>query len=287
MTRKKKKPSGRGSWQEIPQPASRKVTALARRRMAWLAAKSLMAVVLPLAAAVAAWFGYIHLREGSERLQSVRSTQPLREVVFQTDGVLSRDWVMGRLGLEFDADVMGLDIHGKKLLLESHGQIRSATLRRQPEGLVIHLRERHPIARVAVREADGISERLVDPEGHVYEGQEYASHELAGLPFLGGIRLRVSGNGFEPLPHMNVVSSLLAAALEHTPHLYETWRVIDCSDLPHRLTVRTRGGEEYVFGQDDPAPQLRRLDMILAENRRQLTGQRRVDLSLGNPVVVR
>jgi len=288
VSRSKKIEPTEGCWRDIRQSASRKVvTAHARRRLLLFFAKGVFVFLLLLGAAASSWYGYIHYREGVDRMQTVRSAQPLKEILYQTDGVLTREWVAEQLGLELGADVMALDIHAKKLQLESFGQVRGAVLRRQPERLVINVRERFPVARVAAREEGGVTVLLVDREGVVYRGFGYRKAELDSMPFLGGVSLRRSEGQYLPLKHMDVVADLLITANEHTPHLVPSWRVIDCSELPALITVRSREIEEIIFSRDQMAPQLRRLDMIVAENRRQMTGQKRVDLSLGNQVVVR
>ncbi len=288
MSRRKRIDPSEGSWRDIRQSASRKaVTGHALRRRLWVFAKCVGAVVLLAALGVGAWFIHDRYQAGSEPLRAVRSAQPLRDIVFQTDGVLTVDWVRESLGIELGDDVMGFNIHAMKVELESLGQVKSASLRRQPEQLVIQLRERLPVARLRAREEGVVRTLVVDRAGVVYRGYGYRAGELDSLPFLAGVALRRAEGGYAPLAHMDVVADLLLTANEHTPHLVESWRVIDGSELPDLLTVRSREIEEIVFSRERMAAQLRRLDMIVAENRRQMTGQRRVDLSLGNQVVVR
>ena len=288
MSRGKRIDPSEGSWRDIRQSSSRRaVSKHAWRRKWWLVAKGLMALALLAALGAGGWLAYERYQDGVEPLRTVRSVQPLKEIVYQTDGVLTREWVRERLGIKLGDDVMGFDIHAMKTELESLGQVKSASLRRQPERLVIQLRERLPVARVRVREEGAVRTLLVDREGVVYYGQGYRVGELDRLPFLAGVSLRRAGDGYAALPHMDVVADLLRAANEHTPHLMEGWRVVDGSELPELLTVRDRDIEEIVFARERMEAQLRRLDMIVAENRRQMTGQRRVDLSLGNQVVVR
>lgn len=184
--------------------------------------------------------------------------------------------------------MMSIDIHRKKLLLEAHGQVQSAVIRRLPDRLIIDIQERMPVVRLVTRDEFGeMVDYLVDRTGYVYSGTGYDRHELSTLPFVAGVRLKRTENGFRRLPGMGQVDDLLGTARDHMPHLYGSWRVVDCGALP-LLTIRSDDFEEIIFGPGRTLEQLRMLDMIVEANRRQMRGrQARVDLSLGNQVVVR
>lgn len=277
------------SWRGIRQTASQKVvTAHARRRML----KGLVRGALVVVALVTLIFGtYLSVgywKSGVERVNTALPSQPLREIVFSTDGVLSSGWAESTLGLSKGVEVMTIDIHRKKMLLEEHGQVKSAVVRRLPDRLLVEVQERMPVVRLAARDETGeVVVHLVDRDGFVYRGLGYARHELDALPFLAGIRLQRSTAGFQPLEGMAQVDDLLRTARYEIPHLSDVWNVVDCGDLP-LIKIRSDDFKEIVFGPGRVAEQLRMLDMIVSSNRRQMLGKRdRVDLSLGNQVVVR
>lgn len=277
------------SWREIRQTASQKVvTAHARRRIIKGLMRGSMIVVVLVAGVFGTYFGIEYWKSGVERVNTALPSQPLREIVVSTDGVLSHRWVEATLGLPKGVEVMTIDIHRKKLLLEEHGQVKSAVVRRLPDRLLIDVQERVPVVRLAARDETGeVLVHLVDREGVVYRGFGYDRHELDALPFVAGVRLHRSQNGFRPLEGMDQVDELLRTARYEMPHLSDVWHVVDCGDLP-LIKIRSDDFKEIVFGPGRVGEQLRMLDMIVSSNRRQMLGKRdRVDLSLGNQVVVR
>lgn len=240
------------------------------------------------AAGVCLFFGIRYWPDGVEKVNTMLPPQPLREIVFETDGVIPKQWVENLFDFPEDIDLMTIDIHEQKALLESFGQIESATLRRLSGILEIRIRERRPVVRLAVRDAEGkVVPMLVDRNGVVYAGIFYDRYELSTLPFLAGVELRQEGDGFRRLKGIDQVDELLRAAQNYSPQLHETWRVVDCSDLP-MIKIRSDEIREIIFGPSRYQQQLQWLDMIIQNNRRQLLNlEERVDLSLGNQVVVR
>lgn len=277
------------SWREIRQNANRKVvTSHARKKLLKGVLSSGLALTALAMVGAGAYLVVQHWQQGVTKMNTVLPAQPLREITFSTDGVLPRVWLEQVLDLPVEVDITSIDIHEKKALLESHGQIKSAVVRRMPDRLVIDIQERFPVARLRVAaEGGGVAVLLVDREGCVYLGNGYDGRDLSTLPFLDGVRLQRSRHGFRPLAGIDQVDDLLQIARSHAPHLVRSWEVIDCRDLP-LIRVRSKEIREIVFGPDRHIEQLRWLDMIVESNRRQMMGmQERVDLSLGNQVVVR
>lgn len=290
MKKKRKSPAKKTqtSWQEIRQTASRKViTAYARKRLFGYVfrASVLIVAVAAVGAGVVAGVHYWH--DGMKRVSQVLPANPLSDIVLTTDGVLTDDWAWEILALPEGTDMLAIDLRDVKRRVEAHGQVRTALVRRLPDRLLIDVRERYPIARVAVLDDFGeVVVKLVDREGYVYRGMHYERFELAALPYLQVAELTRVGDGYETISGMDRVENLLDAAREYAPHIYTTWSVIDCRDFPN-LSVRTTDDREIVFGPDGYREQLRMLDMILASNQRQLVNrQRTVDLSLGGGGVI-
>lgn len=289
---RKKKTRGNAltrSWREIRQTANRRVvTAHARRRIRKSIFRGILVFTTIALSAAGVYYGIGYWEQGVQKMNTALPAQPLRGIVFSTDGVLSKEWVEGVLDLPEEADIMSIDIHGKKLLLEAKGQVKSAVIRRLPEKLRVDLRERDPVVRVATRNEEGrVVPRLVDREGYVYRGRGYDAHEISSLLFLGGVNLQRSADGFRPLSGIEQIDELLQIARAEFPELFRSWRVVDFGDPP-LIKVRSEDFREIVFGPDGHREQLQWLAMIVENNRRQMAGmQERVDLSLGNQVVVR
>lgn len=250
--------------------------------------RGVLTITTVVAVAAGTYFGVGYWQQGVQKVNTVLPGQLLREIVFKTDGVLSKDWVEQLLALPEEAEIMSIDIHEKKLLLEAHGQVKTAVIRRLPDRLEIGIQEREPVVRVKTLDDYGqVIWLLVDREGFVYAGSGYDPHELSSLPVLGGVGLQREGAGFRRLSGIDRVDDLLRTARSHSPHLYDSWEVVDCGEPP-LIKVRSEDIREIVFGPGRYTEQLQWLDMIVESNRRQMLGmQERVDLSLGNQVVVR
>jgi hypothetical protein len=278
------------TWKEIRQSASRKlVTSHARMRILKIVLRGALVMVALAALGVGGYFGTRHWQQGIERVNTVLPAQPLREVRFETDGVLTKAWLDRVLELPEGIDMMAIDIHEKKSRLEGYAQIKSVTIRRGADRLDIVVQERFPVVRMAIRNESGaVRELLVDRDGYVYEGHGYDRHEIANLLYLDGVRLHRSGAGFRRLAGIDQVDELLGLARSRFPHLARNWKVVDCRDLP-LLRVRSDDIREIVFGEPERyLAQLHQLDMVIASNRRQMLGiQEQVDLSFRNQVVAR
>jgi hypothetical protein len=282
--------SSSGSWKEIRQSASRKVvTTAGRRRVVKVFFRGFLAIAALIGIGVGGFYGVRHWQQGVDRVTNVLPSQPLREIRFETDGVLTQAWVQRVLDLSEGVDIMSIDIHQKKTRLESFGQIKSAHLRRGADRLEIVVQERSPVVKMRIRnENGGIRELLVDREGYVYDGHGYDRHHIESLLFLDGVSLHRSGAGFRRVAGIDQVDDLLNLARARFPHLVHSWRVVDCRDLPF-IRVRSDDIREIVFGDPERyLSQLHQLDMVISNNRRQMLGmQDLVDLSFRNQVIVR
>lgn len=285
------------SWRTIRQEVTpRAMSRRGRRRqlMGWTRAGAL-AVLL----AASGWGIYTVVSAWeSDRaaLASAVRSEPVREVLLLTDGVLTRDWVVQTLALPREVSLMALDLAAQREKLMAHGQIRLAVLTRSfPDTLVVTLQERTPVARLQVEDGLGQPRQLlVARDGVVYEGAQYDRTMVAALPWLAGFSLRrAAGGGYEPVSGMETVTDLLTTAQIQAPHLYREWLFVSLARLADRgeLVVKAQDIEEIVFSaRDDYHRQLAQLDYILDATRRQLGAEpalQSVNLSLGAQVPVR
>ncbi len=284
-------PRGR-SWRGIRQSVNpRTMTAKGRARLGWTIARTacLLVMVGGLAGAgVYLWSGF---ERPSETLAPVVRSEPLREVVLLTDGVLTKSWVLDRLGLPEGIALMAVDLERARLALESEGQVRNAVVSRDfPATLVVTLEERVPVLRALVPAENARREALfVARDGTIYRGFNYDAAMVASLPWVDGVRLSRRGSGFLPLEGIDRVSELLLAAQADAPHLAATFRVVSLAESP-RLVVRTEAVRELVFEAGNHRRQLARLDYILDHFARSGTpagGLARIDLSIPSQVAVR
>lgn len=226
---------------------------------------------------------------------AVRS-EPVREVVLVTDGVLTREWTVQTLALPRNISLMALDLAAQREKLMAHGQVRLAVLTRSfPDTLVVTLQERTPVARIHVADGPGIPRQfLVAKDGVVYEGAHYDKTMVAGLPWLAGFSLRrAATGGYEPIPGLDQVADLLSTAQIQAPHLYRDWLFVSLARLRdhHELVVKAQDIAEIVFNtRDDYYRQLAQLDYIIDATRAQLGDEpalQSVNLALGPHVPVK
>ena len=261
-------PPGR-SWRSIRQEV--KPLAMSRKgRRRQLAAWAKVGA-LSLFAAGTGWGVYAVAHSWSTdraALATAVHSELVRDVVLITDGVLTRDWAAGVLALPRPASLMALNLPALRDRLLAHGQVRVAVLTRNfPDTLVVTLQERTPVARVQAADGSGSPRQLlVAKDGVVYDGLNYDKTMLAGLPWLDGIRLVKSGDGFEPVAGIADVSALLSTAQLQAPHLYREWLVVSLARLAERdeIVVKAQDLPEIIFSRKrDFFKQVAQLDYVI------------------------
>jgi len=279
------------SWRNIRQAVNpRTMTSHGRRRLGWTIVRTVFSALtlgVLAGAIVYLWLGF---EEPSETLAPVMKSEPLREVVLITDGVLDRDWVMERLALPEGIALMAIDLEMARVRLESTGQVRSAVLTREfPGTLVVTLEERVPVVRIMVgtRRGEPPEQMLVARDGYVYRGYNYDPALIRRLPWLDGVRLRRSAGGFMPIEGLERVSDLLLTARTDAPHLADRFKIVSLEEYP-LIKIRTRDVNSIIFGPGGFRRQLARLDYILDHLRSQgvAAAVERIDLSVSSQVAV-
>lgn len=286
-------PPGR-SWRNIRQEVSAPAMSRTGRRrqvFAWVKAGAIGTFL-----AAGAWGGYVvvHTWETDRAaLAAAVHSEPVRDIVLITDGVLNQSWVSDTLALPKTASLMSLDLAALRDRLLQGGQVRVAVLARNfPDALVVTLQERTPVARIQADDGAGSPKQLlVAKDGVVYDGLNYDKQMLATLPWLDGIRLVRTGHGFEPIAGMADVSALLSMAQLQAPDLYREWLVVSLARLADRdeIVVKAQDVPEIVFTrQRDYFKQLAQLDYVVSAARTQPEPLLlSVDLSLDGQVPVR
>ena len=287
-------PAPGSSWRSIRQevkPLAMSRQGRRRRLFAGLKVGALCTLVAALG-----WGGYVIVHEWQTdraALTTAVHSDPVRDVVLITDGVLNQKWVEGVLALPKSASLMALDLRALRDKLTAHGQVRVAVVTRNfPDTLVVTLQERTPVARVQASDETGVTKQfLVAKDGVVYDGLGYNGQMLAGLPWLDGIRLVRAANGFEPIAGMNDVSALLSTAQLQAPHLYREWLIVSLARLAEsdEIVVKTQDIPEIVFSRKrDFFKQIAQLDFVIEDAARVMAqpSLRSVNLSFENQVPV-
>jgi hypothetical protein len=285
------------SWRNIRQEVtSRAMSRRGRRRqqMAWVRGIALLVLV---SASVWGVYAVVNAWESDRAaIASAVKSEPVREVVLVTDGVLTREWAVQVLALSRNVSLMALDLGSLRERLMQHGQIKLAVLTRSfPDTLVVTLQERTPVARIQVEDGRGQPKQmLVSRDGVVYDGAHYDKLMIGGLPWLAGFSLRRAiGGGYEPITNMERVAELITTAQIQAPHLYREWLFVSLARLNerHEIIVKAQDIDEIVFSaKDDYFRQLAQLDYIVDATRQQLgdaPALQSVNLALGPQVPVR
>lgn len=222
-------------------------------------------------------------------------SEPLRYIDFETDGVLTRNWLDEHLDLPEGISLMDVDIFSVQDELMGYGQTASVMVERVfPNKLRITVKEHIPVLRLKVLDASGEGHwMLVSDQGHVYSGINYRRETLARLPGVTDVVLKRNGNRFEPIEGIPVVAELLRTARHQVPLHFDDWRYISCKnfkgnrlELGAEIRVHTRSSGVIVFAPNQFSEQLNRLGDVLAHtSRERLGGIKSIDLSLSDPAV--
>ena len=115
--------------------------------------------------------------------------------------------------------------------------------------------------------------QLVARDGISFSGTGYDAEFLKRLPWLDGVTLRRSGNGFAPIIGMETVADLLNTARGNVPDLYKLWQVVSLARFAGdgEIVVTVKDADltkEVIFGtRDDFYTQVAQLDLIEEEAR--------------------
>jgi len=286
--RRARKPT---TWKDIDQSVKPKAMSPASERRVWMgrakvAAMGLACVGVVVAALQLAAF----VDAGPELLTKAGESMPIESIEVSTDGNLQREFLIETMGVDSDANLLGVDLDLLKERLESLGQVSSAVVaRRFPDALVVSVAERHPIARILAQRSNGEKLLLfVDASGHVFEAQSLDTSVARTLPFLAGIALRREDEGFAAIEGIDALAALLSEASAIAPHLYRRWQVVSL-EQEGRIIAKGPLAKEVVFdAASDFRAQLGKLDYIIDYYRgARAEGVGRVDLTLGGQVPVK
>jgi cell division protein FtsQ len=296
MSEEKDNESPGGSWRTIRQDVTARAMSKRGRQRQLLAWTKVVALVVLVGGGLFGIYSVVHTWESDRAAiaTAVRS-EPVREIVVLTNGVLTREWVAKTVALPRETTLMALDLAALREKLMASGQVSVAVLTRNfPDTLVVNLQERTPVARLQVSDGLGNRQLLVAKDGVVYDGAGYEKSLVATLPWLAGFSLRrgPTPGSYEPIEGMESVASLLTTAQLQAPNLYRTWLIVSLERLRshQELTVKSEEIPEIIFSaKDDFFRQIAQLDYIVDTTRPQSgqVGLQSVNLALGRDVPVR
>jgi len=281
------------SWKSIQQKVSRPAGVPRRSRT-----RNFLFVAGAVFLSVVMIFGTYFLLFETDRLLGGGTTYPMKTLAFETDGTLSQEWIEERMALPEDTTLLQADIFRLREIIEAHPQVETCVIRKRfPDVLEVRLVERKPVLRVMVREAGGRREAFVARDGTIFPGIGLDRSSVRMMPFLTGVTLSEKAEGFVPVAGFRTVADLVGTASKAYPDLFRTWRIVDLSlydPVPgaafSAIRVRGTGFEEALFGTEDHAAQLSRLqDIVDGTQAAGVEKLGRIDLRFGDsvPTVIR
>jgi len=285
------------SWRSLQQSRVKPVTAHAKSRKKFTGKKVKIILVSGIAALMLIVSLFCINKESILSYFSPYSRK-VKHIEVATDGVLPSDYVKNYLGLPEDIGLMNVDIFEVKGKLETIPQVRTAIVERDfPHTLRLSLEEYKPILKIVALNQKGQREGLfISKEGKVFKGVNYPKKTLKTLLYLSGINLKRNSKGeFNDIPYIPTIAEFLQLARSEMPHLYSSWRFISLEyfhegpkALGSFIKIRTKDKIDIVFSPENFSMQLHRLDSIFSyASKKKLASIERVDLSLGNQVVVK
>ena len=241
------------------------------------------------------FLSYLFLFE-TERIFGSGPEFRIREIAFETDGTLDREWLLERLSLAEGASLLQTDIFRIRERVGAHPQVAECVVRRRfPETLEVRVREHQPVLRMVVRSGEDSREVLfVARDGSIFPGLGREPSETRRMPFLVGVRAVERRGGYAPIPGFRTVADLVALARSGYPGVYARWRIVDLSLYDpdpeaafSAIRVRATNVGEILFGTENLADQLLRLkDILTLSGRRGVERLARVDLRFDESVPV-
>jgi cell division septal protein FtsQ len=303
VTREPFNESGTRNWRDIPQPI--KPRAMSRGGRWRLALEILRGTLVAAVIGLVGWGGWKTLgalHEDSQAMPAAAKAVPLRrpELVTSTGGVLTSEWLERTLALPRNISLMEVNLEKVCARVLAESQVLTAKARRRaPDGLIVEVTERMPVAQVRAEWQGRQQSLLIARDGVVFAGDGYDAGMVAGLPWLAGINLVRRDNTFRPIDGMEIVDELLGKAQTEAAHLHVSWRIVSLERLftDREIEVTTVEGFKIIFGVSDAresglarrknfVDQLSRLDMVWEKVGHMAIAEGTIDLSLGTDVPV-
>lgn len=236
---------------------------------------------------------FLVMEHGMEKMPAIAKSEPVKDVLLVTDGLLDHPWLVETLALPKGVSLLDVDLEKMRARVLASGQVKTATISRTfPSTLEVTMSERSPVTRIKAGFSDGqVRELVVARDGVVFQGVDFDRAMIETLPWLEGVTLARRNGAFFPLAGMEAAAELLATAKLKAEHLYRTWEVISLArlGLDGEIEVRTAAGTKVIFGtKEDYSHQLARLDVLIdtAARVHPLKMLAEINLALGTQVPV-
>ncbi len=298
MRKKSKNESSQaGGWKNLAPRSSRKPVSAAAFRKRFLTAAKIMLLVLGVGSLVGGfWWLDQKVSLSTDPIDITGVGPSVNQVIFKTDGVLTRRWFGNWFGPLRSRTLMQLDISRIRKELEAEPQVNQARVRRKfPSSMVVEIKEKQPVLVLRLRaKNNGFRDWMVADDGSLYLGTGYPAATLSLLPSLSIkpslLRLNPDGAGYCKLDGIPKVAPLLALARKDYPEFYRDWQIVsyerpDQTDPGAHVLVRSGKVSSIRFAPNDYKAQMQRLKYLLLEPDFRKENQiESIDLSHGRSV---
>lgn len=230
-----------------------------------------------------------------ERLFQAGGDEVIEEVAFETNGTLSKDWLLERMDLPEGATLLQTDIFLLREKVQKHPQVEKCIIQRKfPSTLYVKIAERAPVLRLQARSGNQTQTLFVARDGVIFPGIGRGSSDTRRMPFLTGVDVVEVGEQYAPIPGFRAVADLVDTAKSGYPEVYRSWRIVDLSLYDadpaasfSAIRVRATDVGEILFAPESQGEQLLRLkDILTLTKERGVEKLQRIDLRFDESVPV-
>ena len=199
-----KKKSEPSTCDLLPNSSRRPASKTAMRKRSLSFAKSALVVICLGMVGVGFWWG--SQRDVYETvLLWNKMDEPVKQVTFESDGVLDHRWFQNWFGPLRDRTLMQIDIDDLHSELIKEPQIAYAQVRRIfPSTLEVKILEENPVLVVRLgKKGGGVQDWMISADGDLYQGVGYTRQILSLLPSLSispkQLQIDPNGRGYRKL----------------------------------------------------------------------------------------
>ncbi len=258
----------KSSWKQIEQLlTSPAITPIAKHRRRWIALKRVAIILVAVIAIGLCAAGFWFLRTHSRTLAPyVQKTQT--DIVFFSDGQLTKNWFDERFPSLAQKGLLGIDINAVQSAILKDSQVLSVSVERHfPSTLRVTVRERRPLGRIKIREAGKTQIYYLSPDGTFYTSADYIPP--INLPFITAADIVSTPNGLAPLPGATTIAEILDGLKSRYPNLAADMAYLNLKSWIFPITEQTslavdlRQNTTLRFSGSDVPRQLARLNEVL------------------------
>lgn len=219
-------------------------------------------------------------------------TQPFKNLVFSTNGVLTEAWLKSHLSMPWGKDLLSINLEILQVRLLKYPQIKQVDIAREfPDTLKITLTERKACGKMLISKDGKKSVRLISEEGFIFSPIGYkkemvrllptiskvpqkliANNEILGFQFVSELISFLKENAKDLLLHLHCIS-----LQNFDPFLQKHWHCVD---------LEIRNSFTIVFPLASPEKALNKLKSILkALSKNQRDALKKINVALTAPTI--